>query len=118
MSSKAFAAAKRKRYRRASSASGLSRVPDMGSYPNVSAGLIDIEIKMWVPTQEEVVEMYARHFEALHRSGAAALARDTAAALEAKGDSDGHKIWNEVADAIDRLSQTNRIASQRQLQKT
>jgi hypothetical protein len=73
---------------------------------------------MWVPTQDEAIEMYARHFEALHRSGSATLARQTAAAMKAKGDHGGHKIWNDVADTIDRLRQTDRIASRRQLEKT
>ena len=63
------------------------------------------------------VEMFARHFEALHRSGAAIQARETAAALKAKGDV-GHRIWNDVADTIDRLRQTQRIAVRRQIERT
>jgi hypothetical protein len=73
---------------------------------------------MWVPTEDEAIEMFARHFEALHRSGSATLARETAKALNAKGDRDGRKIWNDVADRIDRLRHKDRIASRRQFEKT
>jgi predicted phage gp36 major capsid-like protein len=71
---------------------------------------------MWVPAQDEAVEMFARHFEAFHRSGSAKRARETAAALKANGDHGGHKIWNDVADTIDRLRQKERIAFRRQIE--
>jgi hypothetical protein len=38
--------------------------------------------------------------KAHHRSDAATLAKETAAALKAKGDHDGHNIWNDVADTM------------------
>jgi hypothetical protein len=73
---------------------------------------------MWVPTQDEAIEMYARHFEALHRSGSAARARETAAAMKAKGDHKGHKVWNDVADTIGRLRQQERIVGRRHFEMT
>jgi hypothetical protein len=73
---------------------------------------------MWVPTEVEAIEMYARHFEALHRSGSATLARETAMALKAKGDRDGYKIWNDVADTIERLRQKERVAHRRRFETT
>jgi hypothetical protein len=73
---------------------------------------------MWVPTQTDAVEMFARHFEARHRSGAAARARETAAALRAKGDHGGHRIWNDVADTIDHLREGERITLRRQAEMT
>ena len=75
--------------------------PFAGSRLTSHLGSAERGMEMWVPTQEQAVEMYARHFEALHRNGSATLARQTAAAMKAKGDNDGHKIWNEVADAIE-----------------
>jgi hypothetical protein len=38
--------------------------------------------------------------------------------MKAKGDHDGHKIWNEVPDAIERLRQTERILFRRELEMT
>jgi hypothetical protein len=73
---------------------------------------------MWVPTQDDAVEMFARQFEARHRSGSATRARETAAALKAKGDHGGHKIWNNVANTIDRLRQKERLALRRQIETT
>lgn len=73
---------------------------------------------MWAPTRNEPVEMFARHFEARYRSGSAMRARRTAAAMKAKGDYDGHKIWNDVADMIDLLRQPERIALRRQFEMT
>src|SRR5262249_60637452 len=52
-------------------------------------------------SKEEAVEMYARFWIAHHKQNAGSLAREVATSLERSGDHDGHKIWNEVADAID-----------------
>ena len=52
--------------------------------------------------REEAVEMYARFWIAHHKQNASSLAREVATTLEHGGDRDGYKIWNEVADAIDR----------------
>jgi hypothetical protein len=47
---------------------------------------------MWVPTQSEAIEMFARHYETRHRAGAAERARRTAATLAEKGDHQGHAV--------------------------
>jgi hypothetical protein len=57
-----------------------------------------------------------RQFESRYRSGT--RARETAAAMKAKGDYHGHKIWNDVADRIDCLRQHERIARRRQFEMT
>lgn len=59
-------------------------------------------------TEVEAVEMYALHFAARHRGMASMLARESANAFKDKGDFRGHKIWNDVADAIDRHEQARR----------
>lgn len=73
---------------------------------------------MWVPTQDDAIDMFARYFESRYRSGSATRAREAAAEMKAKGDHHGHKIWNDVADRIGRLRQQERIASRRQFEMT
>jgi hypothetical protein len=53
---------------------------------------------MWMVTKSEAVEMYARFFGTRHGRSAGNLARKTASSLETRGDLDGHRMWNEVAD--------------------
>jgi len=60
---------------------------------------------MWVPTQDEAVLLYARFLMARHGTGASNLARKTANSLQGEGDIEGHKIWNAVADAVDKPPQ-------------
>lgn len=57
---------------------------------------------MWIPTQDEAVEMYARFLAARHGGAAARLARKTAENFQTTGDSDGHTIWSHVANAVER----------------
>ena len=57
---------------------------------------------MWMPTQDEAVLMYARFLKARHGVAASKLARKTAGTLQDQGDLAGYKIWNAVADAVDR----------------
>ena len=57
---------------------------------------------MWMPTQNEAVLMYARFLKARHGVAASKLARKTAGTLQDQGDLAGYKIWNAVADAVDR----------------
>ena len=57
---------------------------------------------MWVPTQDEAVLIYARFLKARHGAAATKLARKTASTLQDEGDFAGYKIWNAVADAVDR----------------
>ena len=68
---------------------------------------------MWVPTKEEAVDMFARHLEACHRSGAAERAKQRAAFLKAKGNQEGHKIWTDVACRVEALRQEDRVALRR-----
>ena len=63
---------------------------------------------MW-PSLEDAVEMYASLLMARHGSGASGYARKTAGSLENEGDHEGHEIWNEVADIIDRR-QSNKVS--------
>jgi hypothetical protein len=57
---------------------------------------------MWVPTQDEAVLIYARFLKARHGVAASRFARKKASALQDEGDLEGYKIWNAVADAVDR----------------
>jgi hypothetical protein len=61
-----------------------------------------LEWVMWVPTHDEAVLIYARFLKARHGNAASKLARKTAKTLQDEGDDSGHKIWNAVADAVDR----------------
>jgi hypothetical protein len=63
---------------------------------------------MW-PSFKDAVEMYASFLIARHESGASGYARKTAGSLENEGDHEGHEIWNEVADIIDRR-QSNKMS--------
>ena len=57
---------------------------------------------MWLPTQDEAVDMYARYLAARHGEAAAQYARETADKLLAKGDFAGHSIWGRVANVVER----------------
>jgi hypothetical protein len=59
---------------------------------------------MWVPTQDEAVLIYATFFKARHGAAASQLAQKKAKTLQDKGDLEGFKIWNAVADATERPS--------------
>src|SRR5262249_59562812 len=59
---------------------------------------------MWVPTQDEAVLLYAHFLKVRHGAAASKLARKKASKLQDDGDHEGHKIWNAVADAVDRPS--------------
>jgi len=56
---------------------------------------------MWI-TKDEAVDMYARFFAARFGAVASRVARETAAKLHLKGDSEGHVVWSRVADAVER----------------
>jgi hypothetical protein len=71
---------------------------------------------MWVPTKSEAVEMFARHFEARHRSGAVQRAKDTARNLKSQGDEQGYEIWCEVAGRVARIRNTEAAAARRQVE--
>jgi hypothetical protein len=65
---------------------------------------------MWVPSEDEAVDMFARHFEALHRSGAATKAKEEADALNRSGDHKGHRIWTKVVERIQHLRKERKAA--------
>jgi hypothetical protein len=65
---------------------------------------------MWMPTEDEAVEMFARHFAARHMAGASPRAREKAESLKSQGDLRGHKVWNSVANTVERLRQERRQA--------
>ena len=73
---------------------------------------------MWVPTRDDAADMFARHFEACHRSGAVERAKQKAASLKAKGDHEGHKIWTDVARRVEGLRQEDRVALRRTKERT
>jgi len=64
---------------------------------------------MWVPTQDEAVEMYARYLAARHGKAAGRYARKTAERLQAKGDFSGCAIWSRVADAVEDRTKTKSV---------
>ena len=66
---------------------------------------------MWLPTQEEAVDMYARFLTARHGKAAARYARKRADQLLANGDFAGHVIWNRVADVVDRQPKKANVES-------
>ena len=68
---------------------------------------------MWVPTEDEAVEMFARHFEALHRSGAIRKAEQRASHFKSAGDHEGHRVWQKVAGRIVELRHPERIKRRR-----
>jgi len=72
---------------------------------------------MWRPKSSEAIDMFARQFEARHRSGALSRARHTAARLKETGDLPGSEMWSEVADKIERLrSDHGHIARRREME--
>jgi hypothetical protein len=54
---------------------------------------------MWL-TKEDAVEMYARFLVTRHGLAASRVARERAAWFRARGDADGHVIYNQVAEAV------------------
>jgi len=56
---------------------------------------------MWIPTEDEAVEMYACFLIARHGRVAGQYARRTADRLRSRGDLAGCAIWNRVANAVE-----------------
>jgi hypothetical protein len=69
---------------------------------------------MWHPSEDDSVDLFARHFEALHRSGALRKAADQASTLRIAGDDRGHRLWKKVADRVRHLRHPSRVAARRQ----
>jgi len=59
-------------------------------------------LPMWMPTQDDAVEIYADYLMARHGRSAHQYARKTADKLQRNGDREGYVAWNRVADAIER----------------
>jgi hypothetical protein len=53
-------------------------------------------------TSHEAVVMFARYCQARLGKAASRKVRITAKALEKRGDHQGHAVWNQVADEIDK----------------
>jgi len=66
---------------------------------------------MWL-TKEDAVEMYARFLVARHGLAASSVARERAAWFQAAGDADGHLIYHQVADNIDRRQSRSKMFRQ------
>ena len=71
---------------------------------------------MWIPSEDEAVEMFARHFEARHRSAAVRKADEKLSALKAAGDDEGYRIWQKVAERVKVLREPERVAARRELE--
>jgi hypothetical protein len=71
-------------------------------------------VQMPTITKVQATEMYARFWAARYGSTASSSARKMANSLESKGDHEGLKVWNEVADVIDRQQQERRLASRQE----
>ena len=56
---------------------------------------------MWV-THQEAIEMYARFCRAHYGAAAEDTVRAKAKDLERRGDAEGHRVWNEVAEEIEK----------------
>jgi len=59
---------------------------------------------MWIGT-EDAVKIYARFCCAHDREAAASKARHRAQHLKRIGDLEGHRVWNDVAEAIKQRQQ-------------
>ena len=68
---------------------------------------------MWIPTEAEAIEMFARHFMARHGSGAATRAKEAAADLKRHGDIKGYDIWSRVAERVEIMQSTPKSAAVR-----
>ena len=67
----------------------------------------------WMVTNDEAFELFARQFEARHRSGAVGRARRTAASLKARGDHPGSSGWADVASRVEELRSLDRVLTRR-----
>lgn len=71
---------------------------------------------MWIPNEQDAVDMFSRHFEALHRSGAVTKAEKRAAELAQSGDISGHAMWKRVADRIRQVRSPSDIERRRSME--
>jgi len=68
---------------------------------------------VWVPTQDEAIVIFARFLTARHGTAASIVARTTANKFQDEGDFEGQRIWNAVADSIERGARWPRLKSER-----
>jgi hypothetical protein len=57
---------------------------------------------MWMPKEDDAVEIYARYLMGRHGKSAHYYARKTADKLQRNGDLEGSMAWSRVADAVER----------------
>jgi len=65
---------------------------------------------VWFPSEDEAIDMFARHFAALHQSEGATKAEQQAESLKRSGDPKGHQIWMKVAERIKHLHREEKAA--------
>jgi hypothetical protein len=70
-----------------------------------------------MPTKTEAVEMYSRFLVSRYGQTASVSARERAASLKMKGDLEGHKVWVEVAEALDHRVKSKRSATRQETVK-
>ena len=61
--------------------------------------------KMWMPTQDDAIEIYARYLIGRHGKSAHHYARKTADKLKREGDLERYSAWSRVADAVERTAE-------------
>ena len=64
----------------------------------------------WLLGEHEAVDMFARHFEALHGSDAATKAKQQAESIKPSGDHEGHRIWMKVVERVQHLCKERKAA--------
>jgi len=65
---------------------------------------------MWI-TQDEAVVMFARYCRARFGKAASQQVRAKAKALRKRGDIEGWRVWNKVAQEIEKLPVSRRAAA-------
>ena len=60
--------------------------------------------QLWMPTQDDAVEIYARYLMGRHGKSAHRYAHKTADKLKREGDLEGYSAWGRVADAVERTA--------------
>ena len=65
---------------------------------------------MWI-TQDEAVVMFARYCRARFGKDASQQVRAKAKALRERGDIEGWRVWNKVAQEIEKLPVSRRAAA-------
>jgi len=61
---------------------------------------------MWI-SSEDAIKIYARFCRAHYGASAVRKVRDRARELKQRGDLEGHHVWNDVADEIQKLQRVS-----------